>query len=238
MNEPYLSTKELIYSEGGFLRIVRGITHSNYDITAVAGWSEKTAKMDALSVVSVTPTYASGAPSTDKYYDTKLSTGVTLRVQNNANAVLAKTGYKTSVDNKAVEKIDATILVSSADYLALLEDYRGGKVIIVIRGMGLKVEDNSIAGYEHMLGIITDLKPAPKDGLFELGLTITAQACTVNVSATGCTYANYNAMACGSSNKIEPVGMEISGGYTIKDLTSGDFNELMTSGKIIQTDPS
>lgn len=234
MNEPYLSTKSLIYSEGGFLRLVRGIVDRNYDITSVAAW----AKSDCLSVVSMAPGY--GAPAADKFYDTKLSTGVTLRVANNANAVTAKTGYLTSVDNKAVEKFDATVLVDSTLYLALLADYRAGSLIIGIRGMGLKVEDNSMVGYEHILGTITEFSATPKDGLMEAKLVITAQACTINASATAtCTYTAYNTLATGgSANLIEPVGMEVSGGYTIKAVSSQEFTNLITTGKIVQTTAS
>ena len=233
--QPFLSTKDLIISEGGFLRYIRGMTNTALDITGGT-----LAKIDFLSVVAMTPSYASGAPSTDKYFDTKLSTAWTLRVANTTSGIMAKTGYKTSMDSKTIEKFDATLLVGSTAYLALLDDYRNGKVIMAIRGMGRIVGTDAVAGYEHICGVITELTATPKDGLFEMKIVITAQQCTINASAVASVnYTAYDALATGGTNTIEPVGDIPLGPFTIKAIGDApSFTNLVTLGKIVQTTAS
>lgn len=226
--EPWTATKDYLYSGGQFLRLCTDLTVSDALVISALG----STKLDLLATVSEpTPTYAGALNTEVKYFETKLSTGNTLRVEDKTNTIEANTGYKATGDGKAVDAFEATVLVGMSDYTALLGLYRNGKSIFAIRGMGFAAYpgDGLMDGFEHLLGKITEFAPTEKDGLKEVKIKISGGK---THTATGtATYSDYSTKLTGASNTITPVGMSEQ---TIKAITTDDFTSLLT-GKIVQT---
>jgi len=225
---PWTNPKDYMYGDSGFLRIVYGITNTGGTLTATS-----LAKLDFTGVVASPSGSYAGAATEQEYYESKTATGVTLRIPNNAFTVDATTGYKTSKENTA-EKFEVTVYCGWTAYKQLLAEYRAGNVVIACRGMGLKASDNSVVGYEHLCGKITEFAPSQKEEMWEIKLTISGG--TSYTASTGLAFSDYNTIATGATNKIQPDG--VTSEYTILELTASttgtSFATLMT-GVILQT---
>jgi len=228
MAEPWTDTKSYITGDGQFLRLLTALTFDSTVTTKITGLG--TTKIDLLATVSAaTPTYAGAASTDTKYFETKLSTGNILRVQDNTITMEGATGYKATSDGKTVDGIDVTATMGITNYSALLTLFRAGTPIAAARAIGFKADDGTCVGYEHIIGKITEFSAAPKEGLMEVKFKISAGK--TYTADTGVTYSAYNTQMTGSSNKITPVGM---GELTITDLTADNFTSLLT-GAIVQT---
>ena len=227
MPEPWPNSKTLVFSEGGYARILPANLTSGKE-TEIESLGSDTE--DFLEVLSSKSGYVGAVSSSKEYLETTLSTGVKLKIEKTAPTLNAQTGYKMSDESDNYEKFEFTVLLTMAQYAQLLSWYRSGKSLFVVRSIGRLVETRNIVGEEHILGKITEFDVTSKEECAEAKITITGGTQFTIKSGSTITYAEYNALMTGSGNTIIPTGCEE---ITPTDLVSDDFTSIL-AGNIVQ----
>ncbi len=225
----------IIYGESSWLRTVittLGCTPVETLITAIG------TKYDFTMAVKATPTFAAAAAAstTDKWHTTDGSNGNQYSVPDNSKNYNIIDGEEISEDTNAAttDKMDCSVFLTPAQRSAFITAYQDGVPVIVSREIGKDGNTGVAAGYEYLLGIISDLKDNPQKGPGTMDFTITGKVVGTGGSftiAADVDEVDYNAIATGSGNTITPHNDGTA--RTITALTSGDWDDTILAGKIV-----
>lgn len=230
---------EVLYGESSWLRLVPG-TFSSGSTTEVSALSTK---IDFLRAIKVSPTFvgASTAESKTKYHTTEIANGNKLSVNDNSKNVNVFTGETINEDSSSGEfaKLECSVIVTPSTRFKLIELYESGALVIGSREIGKNSLTGLPAGYEYLLGSISELKDNPQKGPSSVDFSIIGKSVgaggsfTIKETTPGTAdvdQTDYNGSATGGSNTITP--HEDGTARTIIDLTSDDWTKLL-SGKIV-----
>lgn len=225
-----------LYAESPWLRVVP-LTASSGVISAVG------TKEDFTKALKSTPNFVGAALSSAsaKWHTTEIANGNKMSVPDNSANYNVMDGTTISEDSNAstTGKIDCSVLVTAAQRLKLIGWFEDGTPVIVSREIGKDSTTGLAAGYEYILGIVTDLKDSPQKGPSYMDFSITGKVVgaggtfTIQETVPGTPdvdESDYNAVATGGSNTITP--HNDGAARTITALDSTDWTRLLT-GKVV-----
>ncbi|MBX3044914.1 MAG: hypothetical protein KIT33_09820 [Candidatus Kapabacteria bacterium] len=219
---------DLLYADSTFLRLVP-CTETDGKITGLG------TKMDFLSIVSVKPTFMSPNASTSEAYFTSEGANnnrySTLDKSKNYNI---RTGDVIADDSSgdASERFECEVFLTATQRKSIIDLFTAGTPVFAISDIGKKTLDEAPAGFEYVLGKITDLQDSRERSASKLSFSVTAsKAIEINLTAEvpDIDETDLNAVATGAGNTITPVNESAK---TVTALTSGDWTNLV-AGKIV-----
>jgi hypothetical protein len=222
----------LLYGESAWLRLVPlTFTEGQFVELATMG-----SKIDFTNAIKVTPSIAgtSAGDESPKYHTTEGANKNQFSVPDtskNFNVIDGSViSEESGSDNQ--NKFEVSVMCTPAQRSTLIAAYEDGSPVIASREIGQNSETQAVAGYEFILGKITDFKDNPQAGPASVDFTVVGIG-TFTVKETESTpdfdHTDYNSEATGSGNKIQPVNTTER---TILAITSGDWTRLF-QGKIV-----
>jgi hypothetical protein len=219
----------VLYGESTFLRVVP-TTVTDGKISALG------TKIDFVRIVNVKPGFASAnATAGDTYFTTEGSNNNRYSRPDNSKNYNILSGEVIAEDsgNDAQDKFDCEIFVSPAQRKTLIEAYKAGTPVFGIRDIGKAATTAACAGYEYILGKITDLVDGPERSASKLSFSITGNSSLLITETVPGTpdveFADFNTAATGSGNKITP---DNESELTITAIDSTDWTSIIV-GKIV-----
>lgn len=223
----------LLYGEPTFLRLVPGVFSSGQAIEIASLGS----KVDFLSAIKVLPAFAgtSSGDESPKYHTTEGANKNQYSVPDNSKNYNVLDGSVISEDAGAdnQNKFEASVMLTPAQRSSLIGYYEAGTPVIASREIGKNSETGAIAGYEYILGKVTDFKDNPQAGPHSVDFTIIGIG-TFTVAETvpetpDFDHTDYNDIATGSGNTIQPANETAR---TILALDGTDWTRLF-QGKVV-----
>lgn len=221
---------DLIYNQSSFLRLVPA-TMSDGKISALG------TKIDILRVVNITGNPISTNASTETAYHTKdASNGNQYSVPDIGKNYNALTGVEISEDTggDANESFACEVLLTPAQRKTLMDHFRAGTPIFASRDYGKHATTSAVAGYDFIMGKITEFKESPEAGPASFSFSITADPTIIFLETTPGTpdveYTDYNSAATGEDNTITP---DNESTLTISALAEADWDDALILGKIV-----
>lgn len=228
-----MSAIAVTFGESSWLRLVPlTVPDMNTKVITAVG-----TKLDFTSAIKVAPTHAGAAAATKaKWFTTQLANGNNFAIPDNSVSVNPITGAEVDTQGSAATtgSHSCSVTYSPTDRTTLIGLFESGKPAISIREIGKNATTGVCAGYELVLGQLTNLKENPQKGPSNMDFDITGVVVgsggsfsikettpgTPDVDET-----DFNAVATGSGNTITP--LKDGAARTIIALTSGDWTNLL-----------
>ena len=220
---------ELLFGESTFIRLVP-TTLTEGKISGLG------TKIDFPRIVSAKSTPASsGADSSTQYHTTDASNGNRYsRIDKSKNYnIISGEVIVDDGGGDSKPKIECEILVTPAQRKQIWDLYNDGTPVLASRDIGKSPTTDAIAGFDYICGKITDLSDSPERGPSKLSFSIAASDAVefkTTAEALDVTEADYNAIATGASNTIQP---DNEPEVTILALAAGDWSDIVV-GKLVQ----
>jgi hypothetical protein len=227
-----MSAIPLVYGQSSWLRLTKCDLTSG-DVTSFT-------KHDFIIASKVTPLFASASSSEIKWHSTEAANGMQYSTPDNSKNFNILTGDVISESSDSTNKFECTVLASATQRstLKVLNELDSDKLVtpvIASREIGFESDTGSpvVAGYEFILGNVSELKEEPQKGPTQFSFSIIGKSDVLFDDAVD--YIDYNAVATGASNTITPYhdGTSI-GPRTIPDLTSEDWTKLKTGAIVFK----
>lgn len=232
--EAWADAQNTIVEAGGFLRIVplNASEDNEFEIASLG------TKADFLKTTEEIDIYSNLQSGETEYKYKKLANGTVLRVEKIAPMIDAASGQIVSKDENSFDSFIISALVGKTLKDLLVDWIRNKKTLAACVSLGINALRENI-GFAYLICRINgDLKESRKDELSNVAFTLKGGSVfTINETTPGTpdiVYGDYNGIAAGSGNPIEPVGKSQ---FVIKELSSSEWSALF-SGKIIRTDNS
>ncbi|GAB1371209.1 hypothetical protein MASR1M45_12710 [Candidatus Kapaibacterium sp.] len=214
---------ELLYGESTFLRLIP-TTLTDGKISALG------TKIDFLRIVKVEPSFPAPASASETTYFT------TEGSNNNRYSTPDKSKNYNVLDGTEISegggdsayKFVCEVMVTPAQRKLLIDYYIAGTPVIGSRDLGKNAVNGNNAGYEYLLGRISELTDTPQRSPSKITFTIQTSK-TIEFQGTDVDEADYNAIATGATNTLTPDNEPT---HTITALTSGDWAKLIL-GEIV-----
>jgi hypothetical protein len=226
-----MATIEALYNEPSWLRITP-VALTSGSLTELASFGTK---IDFDKAKKVTPTHVGAAAATateTAYAETEGANGNKYSVVDNGRNFNVITGAEISDDTNSstTASSECEVFWTPTQRVSIIDIFANGTPVIGTREIGKNSTTQLPAGYEHILGNISELKENPVAG---------PHTCTFNIvgkdsytAGAGVTYTTFNTAITGSSNTITPHNDGTA--RTIPAITSGDLVKLL-QGKIVYT---
>ncbi|MCO5251007.1 MAG: hypothetical protein M9949_06250 [Candidatus Kapabacteria bacterium] len=223
----------LLYGEPTFLRLVPGVFSAGQAIEIASLGS----KVDFLNAVKVLPAFAgtSSGDESPKYHTTEGANKNQYSVLDGSKNYNILDGSVISEDAGAdnQNKFEASVMASPAQRSTVITAYENGTPVIASREIGRDSETGLIAGYEFILGKVTDFKDNPQAGPHTIDFTIIGIATfTIKETVPGTPdidHTDYNSIATGAGNTIQPTNETAR---TITEIDGTDWTRLL-AGKVV-----
>lgn len=214
----------ILYGESTFFRLVT--------TTLTEG---KIATIDAktdFSSVKVDPSYPAPASTAEVQYHT------TTGANNNRYSVPDKSKNFNVLDGTEISeasgdstfKLTGEVMVSPAQYKTLTEAFLSGDPVFGICDIGKDAQTEAIAGYEYLLGRITELTITTNPGPTPISFTLeTSKTISFIGGEAPPDYTDFNTVATGITNKLTPTN---EAELTITELVKVDWDKLIV-GEIV-----
>lgn len=224
---------EITYAESSFARLVPAILTSG-KISSLG------TEIDLLRSTKVTPKFVSpNSTGETQYHTVDGSNGnqySTPDISKNYN-VISGVEISDGTGADANESFAIEAFVTPAQRKTLIDAFRAGTPLIASRDIGKNATTEAVAGYEYLLGKITEYTESSGSGPLKITFSITADP-TITFKTTSdipdVDETDYNTIATGAGNTITP---DNEPELTITALTTPDWANLVL-GKIVTKNAS
>lgn len=223
----------VLYAESSWLRLCLLITTMSSKVITAVG-----SNVDFVAAIKVTPTHAGfAAPTKAKWFTKGLANGNNYAVPDYSVTVNPITGDEVDTAATSVGSLACSVTASPSLRDILIGLFESGAPVVAIREIGKDASTQKVAGYEYLIGPVTNLKENPDKGPsnydFDIaGVVIADVGGNFSIATSGGSLAtpdvdetDVNAVATGPSNKITP--LKDGAARTIEAITSGDWDDLL-----------
>jgi len=220
---------DVLYGKSSFLRLLP-TTLTDGKISALG------TKIDFVRIADVKPVVVSAiAAAGDVFFTSEGSNNNRYSVPDKSKHYNVTTGAEIAGDtgSDSNDKFEADVFPTPSQRTTIKQAFKDGTPVFAIRDIGKKATSQTVAGYEYIMGTITDFVDTPDNGPSKIAFSITGTSTySINETVTDTPdldEADFNSAVTGASNTIEPDNEPV---LTITAIDATDWADIIL-GKIV-----